>query len=205
MAALGPMRILTDFADEAVILPLIAMVALMLGVLGWRRGALAWVVAVGCSFASVLVLKVVLTTCGPVFDMAPLRSPSGHTAAAAVIAGGIAVALGRGRWSVAVVAGLAALLIGATRVALGLHSIPEVVVGGALGVLGALGFGWLGGRPPVLQLRWLFAVVVAVALLLHGQHLNAETRIRTAAYALMICPVSMPPATLAGASATRLP
>jgi hypothetical protein len=205
MLALGRMLILTDFADQAVVLPLIAAVALTFGVLGWRRGALAWLVAVGCSFASVLVLKVVLTTCGPAFDMALLRSPSGHTAAAAVIAGGIAVALGRGRWSVAVIAGLGALLIGATRVALGLHTIPEVAVGGALGVLGALGFGWLGGRPPVLQLRWLFAVIVAVALLLHGQHLNAETRIRSVAYALLICPGSVPPATLAGAAVAGHP
>jgi len=102
------MQTLTDFADQAVVLPLIATVALMLGVLGWRRGALVWLVAVGLSFASVLVLKLVFATCGPAFGLAGLRSPSGHTAAAAVIAGGIAVALGQGRWRVAAIAGLAA-------------------------------------------------------------------------------------------------
>ena len=73
----GPMRFLTDFADQAVVLPLIATVALMLGLLGWRRGALAWLVAVGVSFASVLVLKLVLPTCGPALGMAGCAAPAG--------------------------------------------------------------------------------------------------------------------------------
>jgi len=181
------MHALTDFADEAVVLPLIAVVALMLGLLGWRRGALAWLGAVGLSFTSVLALKLVFATCGPALGLPALRSPSGHTAAAAVIAGGIAVVLGQGRQQIAAIAGLAALLIGATRVALGLHTPAEVALGGALGILGVLGFAALAGNPPALRLRWLFAAIVAVALLLHGQHLDAETRIRAAAFGLAVC------------------
>ena len=183
----GPMQTLTDFADQAVVLPLIATVALMLGVLGWRRGALAWLVAVGLSFALVLLLKLVFASCGPALDLAGLRSPSGHAAAAGGIAGGIAVVLGRGRGYVMATAGLAALLIGVTRVALGLHTPAEVVLGGALGMLGVLGFALLAGRPPPLRLRWLFAAVVAVALLLHGLHLDVETRIRAVAFRLTFC------------------
>src|SRR5277367_5076264 len=181
------MLYLTDFADQAVVLPLIVIVALMLAVLGWRRGALAWLGAIGVSFAGVLVLKLVCITCGPALGLTGLRSPSGHTAAAAVIAGGIAVALGQGRWRVAAIAGLAALLIGATRVALGLHTPMEVALGGALGVLSMLGFAALADKPPPLRLRFLFAAIVGVAFLLHGQHLNAETRIRSAAFGLSLC------------------
>jgi membrane-associated phospholipid phosphatase len=181
------MQGLTDYADEAVVLPLIAVVALVLGLLGWRRGALAWLVAVGLSFTSVLALKLVFVTCGPALGLPALRSPSGHTAAAAVIAGGIAVVLGRGGQQVAAIAGLAAALIGVTRVVLGLHSPAEVAVGGALGILGMLGFAALAGKPPALRLRWLFAAIVAVALLLHGQHLNAETTIRAVAFGLAFC------------------
>ena len=40
------MTFLTDFADQAVLLPVAAGVAIMLLLLGWRRGALAWTVAV---------------------------------------------------------------------------------------------------------------------------------------------------------------
>jgi len=181
------MQTLTDFADQAVVLPLIATVALMLGVLGWRRGALVWLVAVGFSFAAVLAVKLVFATCGPALGLAGLRSPSGHTAAAAVIAGGIAVVLGRGTGFVTATAGLAALLIGVTRVALGLHTPAEVALGGALGMLGVLGFALLAGTPPALRLRWLFAAVVAVALLLHGQHLEVEAQIRAAAFRLSFC------------------
>jgi membrane-associated phospholipid phosphatase len=183
----GPMRILTDFADEAVVLPLIATIGLMLGVLGWRRGALAWLVSVGGSFASILVLKLVFATCGPALGLVGLRSPSGHTAAAAVIAGGIVVAVGWGRGYAVAVALLAALLIGVTRVALGLHTAAEVALGAALGVLGVLGFALLAGRPPTLRLRWLFAAMVAVALLLHGLHLDVEQQIRAMAFRLSFC------------------
>ena len=87
------MRFLTDFADQAVVLPLIVVVALVLAGLGWRRGAVAWLAAVGVTFGAVLTLKLVLFTCGPALHLATLRSPSGHTAAAAIIAGGIAVTL----------------------------------------------------------------------------------------------------------------
>ena len=194
----GPMRMLTDFANQAVVLPLIAAVALTLGMLGWRRGALAWLIAVGCSFALVLVLKMVLATCGPALDMTSLRSPSGHAAAAAMFFGGIAAVLGRQRWQVVAIAGLGALLIGVTRVVLGLHSTAEMVAGGALGALGALVVAGLAGKPPTLRLRWLFAAIVAVALLLHGQHLEAETRIRVASYALQICPAPWQPTSLPG-------
>ena len=181
------MLYLTDFADQAVVLPLIATVALMLAVLGWRRGALAWLGAVAVSFAGVLVLKLVCITCGPEIGLTGLRSPSGHTAAAAVIFGGIAVVAGLDRWRVAAVAGLAALVIGTTRLALGLHTPVEVALGGTLGLLGALGFAWLAGTPPLLRLRWLFTAIVAVALMLHGQHLDAEQRIRTVAFDLPVC------------------
>jgi hypothetical protein len=103
------------------------------------------------------------------------------------MAGGVAVALGRGRWVVLASTGLGALLIGMTRVGLGLHTPVDVALGGTLGVLGALGFTWLAGKPPPLRLRWLFTAVVAVALLLHGRHLEAESRIRAAAFGLSVC------------------
>lgn len=181
------MNFLTDFADQAVVLPLIATVAIALGVLGWRRGAVAWLAAVGLSFGAVFLLKLALFACGPALGVPALRSPSGHAAAAAVVAGGLAVILGW-RWPrVLALASLGAAAIGATRVALGLHSVPEVIVGGTLGLGGALGFAMLAGTRPALRLRWLFAAIGVAALLLHGQHLNAEARIRSVAFDLPVC------------------
>jgi membrane-associated phospholipid phosphatase len=186
------MRFLTDFADQAVVLPLIVAVAACLAVLGWRRGALAWLLAVGVSFAAVLLLKLTFATCGPALGLATLRSPSGHTAAAALIAGGLATLLGAKRGKMLTLALGMAALIGITRVALDLHTIPEVLLGGALGLAGALAFAVLAGPPPPLRLRLLFAAVAGVALLLHGQHLNAEPRIRAAAFSLPFCVAGTP-------------
>ncbi len=181
------MTFVTDFADQAVVLPLIATVALVLGILGWRRGAVGWLAAVGASFASVVVLKLGFLDCADTVGLPLLRSPSGHTAAAAVIVGGFAVMLGCGRSATLAAAGLGALIIGATRIALGMHSLLEVIVGGAVGVAGALGFAIIAGRAPRLRLQWVFASVAMVALLLHGRHLDAEPRIRLVAFSLPFC------------------
>jgi membrane-associated phospholipid phosphatase len=181
------MTFLTDFADQAVVLPLIATVALALGILGWHRGAVGWLAAVGASFTSVVVLKLGFLDCADTVGLPLLRSPSGHTAAAAVIVGGFAVLFGCGRLTTLAAAVLGAMVIGATRIALGMHSLPEVIVGGAVGVAGAVGFAFIAGRTPRLRLQWVFAAVAIVALLLHGRHLDAEPRIRLVAFSLPFC------------------
>src|ERR1700722_3268120 len=91
----GIMKFLTDFADQAVVLPVVAAVAIVLFAQGWRRGALVWLGVVSATFAAVLVLKLAFQACGPVFGPWDLQSPSGHTAAASVVVGGF-VALSEG-------------------------------------------------------------------------------------------------------------
>lgn len=174
------MHFLTNFADEAVILPLVFAIGCTLAALGWRRGALAWIVAVGATLGLMLLFKLVAFACGPPL----LRSPSGHTAAAAVVLGGLAVVLGYGRRprTVLLVAGFAAVLIGVSRLVLSVHTAPEVALAGVIGTLGALALNWLAGSPPHgLRVRWLAAVALGVVLLFHGWHLNAEPRIHRAA------------------------
>lgn len=188
-------QFLTNFADEAVILPLVFAIACTLAALGWRRGALAWVVVVGATLALMLVLKLVAFACGPPL----LRSPSGHTAAAAVVVGGLAVVLGYGRRprTVLLVAAVAAVLIGISRLVLAVHTAPEVALAGVIGIAGALALSRLAGSPPHgLRLRWLAAVAIAVVLLFHGWHLNAEPRIHhvalRAAHDLHVCRGALP-------------
>jgi membrane-associated phospholipid phosphatase len=173
-------QFLTNFADEAVILPLVFAIGCTLAALGWRRGALAWVVAVGATLGLMLLFKLLAFACGPPM----LRSPSGHTAAAAVVLGGLAVVLGYGRRprAVLLVAAFAAVLIGVSRLVLSVHTAPEVVLAGIIGTLGALALNRLAGSPPHgLRVRWLAAVALGVVLLFHGWHLNAEPRIHRAA------------------------
>ncbi len=171
------MIFLTDFFDQAVVLPVVAAVAAVLALLGWWRGAIGWLLAVGVTFGAVLILKLGFLACGPVFGPWSLRSPSGHTAAAAMVAGGLA-ALAAGRRSAAVpVAVLAAGMIGATRVALGFHSVAEVCLGGAIGVAGAALLPGLAGRRRARRPVALLLAACVVAVVLHGLRLPAEAAI----------------------------
>jgi membrane-associated phospholipid phosphatase len=176
------MKFFTDFADQAVVLPLVFAIAVTLALQGWRRGALVWFVAIGATFAAMLALKVAFLACEPISHAWNLHSPSGHTAAAAVVAGGAAGLISRRVWFIAPLALLAALLFGLSRIVLGMHSGPEVLVGGAVGVAGGVALPVWAGPPPVLRLGQLAAVAFTVIVVFHGVHLPAERFIRGGAH-----------------------
>lgn len=187
------MQFLTDFADQAVVLPTVLAVSLTLALVGWGRGAVATVLGVGATLAAVLMIKLALYACGHLLPSwaLSLRSASGHTAAAVVLYGGLIALCGRrgpgsgeaGLSAVgfaAVVA--AAALVGGSRLALGVHTPADVAAGAAMGALGALLLVRLAGPRPRALRRWPVAVVAAVTLAaLHGLHLPAEAVIRQAA------------------------
>ena len=172
------MRYLTDFADQAVILPLVLAIAVALAVQGWRRGAFVWLLVVAGVFFTTLVLKVMFLACSPLLGPIDVHSPSGHVAAATVVTGGLAAMLTRRRTSILPAAALAAMVIGVSRLVLGMHSLPEVAVGALIGLAGAVALLRFSGPSPRLQLAPLIAVIVVAAALFHGLHLPAEAAIR---------------------------
>ncbi len=172
----------TNFADQAVILPLVVAVTVTLVVQGWRRGAVIWFAVICATFIVVALLKLVCLPCAPVDGLADLRSPSGHVTAASVVAGGLAGLLTRRRVSILPVAVLAAVAIGVSRIVLGMHSLPEVVVGAGVGLGGATALTALAGPPATLKPGRLLAVVAIVMVVFHGLHLPAEAAIRHAAF-----------------------
>ncbi len=181
------MNTLTDFADQAMILPVYGLAFVALLAMGWWRAAAAWLVVVAAVLSLVLVGKVAAFDCGgDQLRQIGLHSPSGHTASAAVVYGGLFALLRKGgsRQGVALLAALCvAVLIGISRIALGAHSLIEVIAGGAVGIAGAWAVVWLAGpRPPVLRyLRRAALAIIVVALLVHGVRLPAEARISHAA------------------------
>lgn len=196
------MRYLTDFADEAVVLPAVLVIAMMLAIQGWRRGALVWLGVVALTFGVMLAMKLASLGCTPVFAPVDIRSPSGHVAAATVVAGGLAALLMKRRGGSLAVGLLAALTIGLSRVALGMHSLPEVALGALVGLAGAWSLLALAGPPPPeLRPARLLAVVVLVAAIFHGLHLPAEAAIRHTAlrtvHLLTVCHPVHPLAELA--------
>jgi membrane-associated phospholipid phosphatase len=176
------LHFLTAFADQAVLLPLAACVVFGFAVSGWRRGALGWGTAVAGTLAVMLVLKLWLIPCGHLLPLSSLRSPSGHTAGAAVVYGSLLAIWIRHRSGTALwtapVAILFVMLIGATRLALGVHSPIEVLSGGAVGLAGAILAVGLAGPPPAqFRFRALAIAMVVVVVIFHGLRLPAEAEI----------------------------
>ncbi len=176
------MRYLTDFADQAVILPLVFAIAITLAVQGWRRGALIWLAVVAVTFFATMALKLAFMACSPVFGGLDIHSPSGHVAAAAVVTGGLAAMLTPRRTSILPAALLAGIVIGVSRLALGVHTVPEVIAGALIGLAGAAALLRFAGPPPKLKIVPLIGGIVVVAAVVHGLPLPAAAAIRRTAF-----------------------
>jgi len=179
------MHFLTDFADQAVILPLATVVGLILLSVGWYRGAFAWGFAVCGTLATMLGLKLCLIACGWRWPVLDIHSPSGHTASAGVVYGGLlSLALpGANLFTRFLVILAPTVLFAVTRIAVHAHTIPEVVAGGVVGVTGAFILTRMAGpRPQTMPRRRLRLLIggagLVIVILLHGRHLPAEVNIR---------------------------
>ena len=172
----------TDFADQAVLVPSAIAVAVGFGAAGWHRGALAWSGVLACAWVSILLLKLACLLYDPLWAEG-LHSPSGHTAGAGAAAGGFfgLIVRRRGgdwRWTVPISAGLATV-IGLSRLALQVHTGPDVLVAGVLGVGSAMVLVMLAGPPPPrLRLSPIITVCAVMMLLLHGSQTSAEATIQ---------------------------
>jgi undecaprenyl-diphosphatase len=175
------MTYVTNFGDQAVILPVVLAVGIALQLGGWSRGAAAWITAIAATLLAVLLAKILVHACG-LLSAISLRSPSGHTAASAVVYGGLVGLISPPSWrprlAGAAAAIVAAVVIGISRLALGMHSYADVLVGGLMGVAGAgLLVALAGDQPLLLRRTWPIAAAIAMVLLFQGAHLNAETGI----------------------------
>jgi membrane-associated phospholipid phosphatase len=190
------MQFITDFADQAVLLPLALCVAAWLVFSGCRLAARLWLLSLVAVLAAMVVLKLVVLGC--ISGTSALTSPSGHTATAVFVFGGIAALALRLRLAATLLAGLAlAILFGISRVAVHAHSVLDVVVGGGVGLAVLAAFSWLARRTPLrASPSRLLMVCVPVLLLLHGVHLNMEPHLRLAGrwLGLTICPAADPSA-----------
>lgn len=172
------MRFFTDFADQAVILPLVLTTALGLWAGGWVRGALGWLAVVAVTLGLVGLGKIALFVAGAPPAVPLLLSPSGHTASAPLIYGGLAMILLPRRWSRSLglpLAALACVAIGVTRVELGEHSVPDVWAGALLGMAGSVALRpVMGGKPADFRAWALVGLGIAAIAGFHGLHMPAE-------------------------------
>ena len=184
------LEFITNFGDQALILPFTAVVGLMLFAAGWTRGALAWIAAIGSTLSLVLFLKLGFWACGHLIFIPQVRSPSGHTAAAAVTYGGLIAIFLRAKWKCSSYwavpsAAVIALVVGCSRMGLSFHSFGEVAIGGTLGVGGAFIAVMAAGPPPSqLKLGRVIAIGFVLLVALYGLRLPAEAAIHNLAFTI---------------------
>ncbi len=82
--------------------------------------------------------KLMFLACSPLFGPIDIHSPSGHVAAATVVSGRPGGDADAPRATASCPSAvLAAVVIGISRLVLGMHSLPEVIVGALIGLAGA--------------------------------------------------------------------
>jgi membrane-associated phospholipid phosphatase len=181
--------IVSSFADSALLIPASLLLLAYLCVLRRWRLALALAVSIAASTGTILVLKLLFHACGHAITDANVVSPSGHVAFGAVFYGALAIMLASGHdrfVRIAAAIGTVLLLVafGISRVRVGAHSVPEVVigfmVGGAAIALFAVLHRW-SGRPSVPALPLALGFAAAVALV-GGSNFTLESDIARYAY-----------------------
>jgi undecaprenyl-diphosphatase len=135
----GPMRIVTALGYYWVVLPLLVVVVSFFYQSGWRLSAALLLVSTAGSAVLTTVLKSVFERARPeVFDSGYHASfysfPSGHATVAVGFYGMLTLVLayrlrGTARWTLAVSGILVVLLIGFSRLYLGVHYPTDVVAG----------------------------------------------------------------------------
>ncbi len=177
------MAFISNFADQAVVLPLATVAALGLGLARWWRGLGAWCVAVGGTLLAMLVLKILGVELAMHLGLPRPISPSGHVAGGCAVYGGMAVLLLRDRVPgplMAAVPLLLVLVIGASRISLGAHTPGEVLAGSIVGLLGVGTLARLAGPRPSRTPWPLLAALCGTVLAFHGAHVPAEQMIHQA-------------------------
>jgi membrane-associated phospholipid phosphatase len=177
-------RLLTDAGDSGFLLPMALVGVAMLWL--FHSGKLAWLLLRSVLLAGVLIatLKVFFLSCGAHW-IPGLLSPSGHACLSAVVYGtmGTVLAAGRprwARWTIGATAGAFVILIALSRIALGVHTLLEVLIGLAVGGLAQWWFARSYARLAPLRVdgRTFGLAVLVTVLVAFGVRLPVESGIR---------------------------
>jgi membrane-associated phospholipid phosphatase len=157
--------LLTWFGDSGFLLPAALWIAVWLGLRRpTRPSALLWVLLFGFGSSLILASKIAFLGWGIGSAALDFTGISGHTAISASV-WPVACWLAASRWehpvrvSAAVLGWLFAAFVGLTRLALDAHSVSEVVVGFALGLVVSGCFLWQQHRLPHPRVSWSLVLI----------------------------------------------
>jgi membrane-associated phospholipid phosphatase len=189
-------RAVTQLGDTAVILPLAALMTGILWLYESRHCAWLLMRSMLACLAVMGTLKMVFISCGQDLGI-DIESPSGHTSIATYFYGSLGMmarawyrpALG---WAAMLLAAAVILLVAASRVILGFHSVPEVIVGMVVGVgcLGWFAVPYLRAHPLKIRFGKIAVVLLPALLLTYGLALPVEKVLRSFSpyFRAMVCP-----------------
>lgn len=177
-------RFLTDFGDGAVQLPIVGVSIILFAAFGWMRGAIIWGAISGTALAVLMLAKLAGLEWAYLSDSLgrPL-SVSGHVSAGTAIYGSlINILIFRKKrlfpfyLPVPVVI---AYMFSYTRLVLHSHTLPEVLLGGALGISVAVASTCLLVPMPRRVILPTFAVLTIVIFSFYGYHSDTEIMLQT--------------------------
>lgn len=174
----------THLADEAVIAALIILVALFLAVQRHWRTLLYWLAAAGFALLASTMLKHGLQISRPphnVPDLGPYSFPSGHTMRAVVLFGFLAVVIARSmrenwRWLPYSMAGLAIILVGLSRLYLGVHWLSDILGSITLGMVWVAILGIAYYRHTQAEAHWLGLTIISILIIASATTLQTRSR-----------------------------
>jgi membrane-associated phospholipid phosphatase len=169
---------ITDCGDLAILLPVVCVLTFWAALIRKRTVFAWWLIALALCIGGTSILKIYFFACPPLSD---LHSPSGHTSLSTLVYGTLTLAVARTmqgwrRWLSAIAGALFIVCIAVSRVIVQAHSIPEVLLGSALGLLALSLFvaAYLRDTPTQTYLAPLVAASAMLVVLLNGHELRAE-------------------------------
>lgn len=186
------MLFVTDLGDSFLLGAMLMVAVLLLLAMGCRRGASFLLLACSTAMLAIAFAKLMFLGCQPRLGGMGIISPSGHTAFSTAFYIGLGMLAaarmpqGKARYVPLGALGALAFTIGMSRVSLGFHSLPEVLLGGSFGLSGLLlarRFAPLDNLPR-FEWRVMILPLLASVVVLHGVRLPAEDFIRLLAQAL---------------------
>ncbi|HEY8259931.1 MAG TPA: phosphatase PAP2 family protein [Methylosinus sp.] len=173
---------ITTLGDPGFILAASGGLFATLIAVGERRTAFALAVALAASASVTATAKIVFMAFGP----PSVYSPSGHAAMATVFLLSLGAIAARAHGLSGALCAVFALAVAASRVALGVHSLAEAVIGVAIGLCAFAVFARLAARRSAVGQGPIIAGFAA-ALCLHvvvGSRFSVEEPLQQAAAAL---------------------
>ncbi|MDX9690712.1 MAG: phosphatase PAP2 family protein [Alphaproteobacteria bacterium] len=176
---------ITNLGDSGFLGMLSVCGAVYLYTVGAHRAALFLLFSLVASAGSIALLKIGFLGCHHVIPYLNIESPSGHAALSVAIYGCLTAIMmshftGWRRWGALIVYLLGVSAISLSRLYVGFHTGPEVLLGAALGaVIAGICFWGLRKPSPIhFKARHLALICLAPLLFLYGVHAPSEMLIR---------------------------